>query len=253
MKTFNSLKKTPLAGLRRKGHWLNYSECLKEGLTIREAAKRCGIHRNTSFRWRHRFQKNISSIKADNLEGIIEADETYFLKSEKGNKTLTRKARKRGGKAKQRGLSKEQVCVFVSRDRHTNTFDKIFDSFNSKSLEKEFLNVISKDALFCSDGKSVYKKFTKSNNIKHAHINLSKGEHVKKGIVHIQNVNAYHSRLKDWVINHFKGVSTKYLNNYISWFREIDEFKGCLNPETILIRAKSGGKYKIQPLTMTQP
>jgi transposase-like protein len=55
MKTFNSLKKTPLAGLRRKGHWLNYSECLKEGLTIREAAKRCGIHRNTSFRWRHRF------------------------------------------------------------------------------------------------------------------------------------------------------------------------------------------------------
>jgi len=37
----------------------------------------------------------------------------------------------------------------------------------------------------------------------------------------VQNVNAYHSRLKVWV-RHFKGVSTKYLDSYLGWFRTID-------------------------------
>lgn len=108
---------------------------------------------------------------------------------------MTKESLKRGGKAKQRGLSKEQVCVFVSRDRNKNTFDTIFESFNSKNLKEVLLNVIAKDALFCSDDKSVYKKFTKDNNIRHGFINISKGEHVNKSIIHIQNVNTYNSRL----------------------------------------------------------
>jgi|LGVF01.2.fsa_nt_gb transposase-like protein len=249
-KKFNSLTKTPLARLRKKGLWLMYSECLKEGLSVRKTANICNVHKNTAFRWRHRFLENIKSIKADHLHGIVEADETYFLRSEKGNKNLTRKPRKRGGKASKRGLSKEQVCVFVSRDRNKNTFDRIFDSFTAKNLANEFLNIIDKDALLCSDSKSVFKKFVKENKIIHGVLNSSKGERVKKGIVHIQNVNSYHSKLKNWMTR-FNGVATKNLENYLSWYRQLDEFKEELTPLTILIRAKFGGEYKKQPLTVT--
>ncbi|MCT4615405.1 MAG: hypothetical protein N4A49_11080 [Marinifilaceae bacterium] len=63
-KTFNSLTKTPLARLRRKGHWLDYCNCLKYGYTVRGAAAECGINKNTSFRWRHRFLTNSKFIKA---------------------------------------------------------------------------------------------------------------------------------------------------------------------------------------------
>lgn len=35
---------------------------------------------------------------------------------------------------------------------------------------------------------------------------------------HIQHANSFHSRLKGWVKD-FNGVSTKYLNNYLTWFR----------------------------------
>lgn len=45
-------------------------------------------------------------MKATLLEGIIEADETLFARSEKGNRTLERKPRKKGIKAKKRGRSK---------------------------------------------------------------------------------------------------------------------------------------------------
>jgi hypothetical protein len=34
-------------------------------------------------------------------------------------------------------------------------------------------------------------------------------------------VNAFHSRLKNWM-ERFKGVATKYLDNYLTWFRFFD-------------------------------
>ncbi len=40
--------------------------------------------------------------------------------------------------------------------------------------------------------------------------------HTSKGIYGIQHINSYHSMLKLF-IDQFRGVSTKYLNNYIIW------------------------------------
>jgi len=194
--------------------------------------------------------KNAKLIHPTSLNGIVEADETYFLRSEKGNRRLERKPRKRGGKATKRGLSNEQVCVLVCRDRNTNTFDKVFKSFNSKELKDSLKGLLSKDALFCSDGKSVYKKFTRENHVRHGCLNLSAGERVIKEIVHIQNVNSYHGRLKEWLI-HFHGVATKYLENYLAWFRELDEFAMEIRPETLLLRGKESSDYKIQPFIVT--
>ncbi len=74
--TFTLLSGTPLARLRHKDRWLTYSEALIEGLSVRQAARRCGIHKNTSFRWRHRFLQLPAQIKAQRLQGIAEADET---------------------------------------------------------------------------------------------------------------------------------------------------------------------------------
>jgi transposase-like protein len=249
-KTFNSLSGTPLARLRKKEQWLEYTNCLISGLSIRKAAQICGIHRNTSFKWRHSFLLNAKEVLPNSLNGIVEADETYILRSEKGNKNLKRKARKRGGKASKRGLSKEQVCVLVCRDRYSNTFDNIFESFNSENLNRVLNHRIANDALFCSDSKSVYKKFTKENHYRHGCLNLSAGRRVIKDIVHIQNVNSYHSRLKEW-LNHFHGVATKYLENYLAWFRELDEFSSEIKPEILLVRAKQPTNYKVLPLTVT--
>ncbi len=49
-------------------------------------------------------------------------DETNFLYSKKGKKNISeRKSRKRGGKAKFRDISKDQICVLVARDRQKMT------------------------------------------------------------------------------------------------------------------------------------
>ena len=100
-KCFNSLTGTPLARLRHKESWLNYSQSLIDGLSIRKAALKCGVKKTTSFRWRHRFLKCLANIKPSTLTGIVEADETYFPLSFKGSRDLPRPAHHRGHESHQ--------------------------------------------------------------------------------------------------------------------------------------------------------
>ena len=103
-KTFNALTSTPLARLHRRDAWLKYAQALADGVSLRKAAKRCRIALDTAFRWRHRFLKSAKDRKAESVSGIVEADETYFLRSQKGaRKVKGRAPRKRGGKASNRG------------------------------------------------------------------------------------------------------------------------------------------------------
>src|SRR5437763_4336971 len=54
-RTFNALTGTPLAHLQKREKWLEYAHAIVDGLSLRKAAKRVGVHLETSFRWRHRF------------------------------------------------------------------------------------------------------------------------------------------------------------------------------------------------------
>ena len=54
-RTFNALTGTAVAGLRRPELWIDYRAALVEQLSIRKAAKRCGIDPSTALRWRRRL------------------------------------------------------------------------------------------------------------------------------------------------------------------------------------------------------
>lgn len=47
-----------------------------------------------------------------------------------------------------------------------------------------------------------------------------------RGAIHIQNVNAWHSRFKSWLVR-FRGVASRYLVNYSGWQRLLDEQRLC--------------------------
>ncbi len=79
-----------------------YAQALIDGLRIRKAAALCRINENTAFLWRHRFLTFANTHQAQHEEGIVEADETFFLESFKGQRHLPHPARKRGGVGKTR-------------------------------------------------------------------------------------------------------------------------------------------------------
>jgi transposase-like protein len=232
-KTFNVLSGTPLARLRHRECWDEYAQALIDGDTVRAAARRCGVHKNTAFRWRHRFLTLPASLKPSSLHGIVEADETYFLESHKGERHLPRPPRKRGGVAKKRGLSSEQIPVLVVRDRSTATTDAVLPKANTASVTAVLAPVIDADAVLCSDSNAIYHCFAERAHIAHTPVNLSAGIRVIDHAFHIQNANAYHSRLKGWMAR-FHGVATKYLPNYLGWRRCLERFAATLTPSLML-------------------
>lgn len=78
-----------------------------------------------------------------------------------------------------------------------------------------------KGSVLCSDGYQSYIQFTQDSELVHKRLKLSAGVRFIEKVFHIQNVNAYHSRLKGW-IERFHGVATKYLDHYLGWFRLMD-------------------------------
>lgn len=236
-RTFNALTGTPLARLRQKSKWIAQAEVLRDGMTITQAAKRLKVARSTAFRWRHRFMAVPKTVQAQSLAGIAEADETFFLHSRKGQRHLDRKPRRRGGKAAKRGLSKEQVPVLVARDRSGATANIILAADGKADLVAALKPLLPSDTILCTDGSSVLAAAAKEIGVTHRPVNVSAGRRVIAGVYHIQNVNAFDSRLKNW-IRRFHGVATKYLDSYLGWFRTLDRSATTgLQPTSLLALA----------------
>jgi transposase-like protein len=224
-RTFNALTGTPLARLRLRVKWLGQARALEAGVSVRTAAAELGVHRTTAFRWRHRFLRRPSAIKACALSGVAEADETYMLRSYKGQPgrlraEQTRRPRRRGGRAAKRGLSAEQVPVLVVRDRSGQSTDFVLDGSDARTAAGALKQALAEDALLCTDSSATLAAAARRLGIEHHRVNLARGEH-RRGPWHIQNVNAYHSRFKAWMAR-FHGVATSYLPNYLGWFRALD-------------------------------
>lgn len=221
LKTFNALTNTPFAHLRKKELWLTYTAALSESKTVRKAAEELHISKNTSFRWRHRFTELMSRDIPKELNGIIEADETYFRFSMKGSHHLERKSHKRGGGILKPGLSTELVSVFTACDRSRQDIEAVtgFGQVSGEWLVKHFSRFVPKDAILVTDSMKSYDYLCRKKHIAHVHINKKQ----INGVFHIQHVNSYHKRLKEWIIGGFHGVATKYLRHYLSWRHELEK------------------------------
>ncbi len=243
-KTSNALTATPLARLRRREQWMAHAQALIEGASVRQVAQRCGADKNTAFRWRHRFLQAAATHRPSSEGGIVEADETFFLESFKGQRKLPRRARKRGGV----GACWERVAVLVVRDRSGQTADFRLQNVDAAQITSVLRPLIEQDAILCTDGASVYQKVARTLGVTHRAINVQQGIRVVDGAFHIQNVNAYDSRLKQWMAR-FHGVATKYLENYLGWRRMIERYRQSITPGDCLCEAL--GRWQTQQLTQT--
>lgn len=245
-KTFNALTGTALARLRKKELWAAFAEGLSDGDTVKGAAERCGVAGSTSFRWRHRF---LAAVKAGSikLKGIVEVDETYVLDSRKGAKKLDRKPRKRGGVAKKRGLSKEQVPILVAADRSGTTVSAVLPDTTATTIEVPLQTAIEPDALLVTDGASFFPPCARALGLTHEPLDSKAGER-RRGDLHLNTVNSRHERLKTFLRGR-RGVATKYLDSYLAWYH-LAILPKLPTPRSVL--ASVAGLTPVgQPLSMT--
>lgn len=202
--------------------YLCYVHCMMHGMTVRASAYECRISKNAAFFLRHKILDALQEMQSKvKLDGIVEADETFFRISFKGNHSrsnifqMPREPHMRGERSKKRGISLEKVCVPCAVNRDGKSIAKIANLGRASvsSIGSVLGGHIAPDAVLCTDKHNAYVGFAEQEDINLLQL---KANRRVQGILGIQYINGYHSQLKNFM-ERFHGVATKYLNNYLVW------------------------------------
>ena len=108
----------------------------------------------------------------------------------------------------------------MARDRSGQTANLILPSTRAADMASALRPLLPTETILCTDGSSALAAAARSLDVEHHAIHVAAGCRMR-GAWHIQNVNAFDSRLKLWM-HRFKGIATRYLANYRGWLRAID-------------------------------
>lgn len=199
----------------------------------RGLAARLGVDKMTVWRWRIAILKALTGGGADDLGGIVEADETCQRESRKGSREWVRHEReperfpapprprwrdfRRLGLLRPAGLSKWQVPILTIADRAGGRCVERLPDRRAESLVVALDARVQHDAVLCSDGDGAYRMFARAHGMPHYRIDARNGPKVIRGAFHIQTVNNLHSRFKAF-LKPFCGPATKNLPAYVAWF-----------------------------------
>ena len=206
--------------------WATYLKCMMDQKTLKQSSAECDISISTAFTWRHKILDTLSELtEKAYLTGVVEADETFFNVSFKGNHnrsrdfSMPRKAHKRGNDVHANGLSSAKVCVPCAVNDAGISYAKTgkLGKISSDCIKEIFEKKIAPHAVLCTDKERAYLKLAELNELNLIQMDTDCRTISKDGRNYgIQRINAYHSRLKLF-ISRFHGVSTKHLGNYIVW------------------------------------
>ncbi|RMD82911.1 MAG: IS1595 family transposase [Lentisphaerae bacterium] len=217
--------------LKKPEQFKAYVYHMLRGESIRACAVAVGVSVPTAFAWRHRILSALAEREGEELKGTVEMDEIFFLHSDKGAKKLTRPPRKRGGRARRRGITDEHVTVVVAVSRDGKKVMKVAGRgrLSLNKLEAAIGDKLKSADVLCTDAHTTYQAFAKKHKLPHKVVRSQKHARVLEKIYHVQHVNQTTSHLRTWM-RRFHGVSTKYLQNYLNWFLYLGKLKNQRNP-----------------------
>lgn len=219
--------------------WSAYLEAFALKLPLREAARMCSISLSTSFFWCHKILDALSRETTKNvLAGVVQQDETYIRDNYKGNcfagknpgrqmdpdrkpayetSRVSTHRHGRGNATHTRGLSMQKICVPCAIDEKGKTFAKAAGKgmVRPEHLEYALQGHLAEDIVMVTDKSRAANVFCESHE--YPLVQLKAGPESRSGKGYdLQKINNLHSRLKS-LLRPFKGVSTKYLDNYLVW------------------------------------
>jgi transposase-like protein len=222
-RTFSDLTHTPAAYTKKLSQWTAYADCLAECASIRSAARALGIAVSTAFRWRHAILDELSAADRETLSGVVEIGDLWFAHSRKGERQLSRPARKRGSRSRVM-FPGRVVRVIAACDRVNGVVTdvaltkvvRLRDLIHS--LQKR---LAGKPVLLAAQG-PLGPVGSLARSVGGGFVDVRGGVALRPGTLwHLRMSRGYARRLSVW-IRRFRGVATKYLGNYLIWHRIID-------------------------------
>lgn len=214
-RTFSTFTGTALYYLKRRDRWAGFCRAMDQALTVREAAGRLGLHKDTVFRWRHRYLNALREVEDAELAGYVTVAQTRFRYSTKGT-------RRGPGAANPRGPhSPLPVWVLLARDERGRGVGSVtgWRPLKSQQLAAALRPVVSEQAVLVG-GRGSYSPLAYCAN--HLELGYRPATRGTKGPpAHVQLPLLLIHRLRRW-LRPFRGVATRYLDNYLLWFRGLE-------------------------------
>lgn len=197
---------------KKFNQWARFIESLLAQDSLKVSCEKAKISRSTAFRWRIKILKIMCELNnQDILEGIVYLDETLTSKVLK-DKNFPYNP----NKIKKRGMSNDKISIACAIDDSNNTIIRVadFGRITSKSLINVYDDKIKKQSIAVFDSLRSYHSL-----MKHLEIEWKKIPSKKKSIdeYDLEPINHLHAQIKDFLY-HYKGISMKYLQGYLSLF-----------------------------------
>ena len=176
--------------------WIEFTELMLENKTLRFCAKKLNINLATAFYWRHKVLHGLKQDYIPNrLKGDVHINKTILKENFKGCRNITKTRRSNIWIIAAKGDEDSILAIPAFKDYWDwNIFHKKIYS----KIEKESYIVAYNDR----------------------YISLKAKEHNKKSVKKIRyddRIGYIKINLENWLSN-FKGIATKYLEEYLSFF-----------------------------------
>ncbi len=197
---------------------VDYIKCMLEGKSLRACANEVGISLPTSFRWRHKILSAIQGLEGGiNFSGITEADELLMQYSEKGRRYKTLEEKEQAMK-----IVHPNVAVLVMTDREGNLLFKNTgeNRVQNSQIKEELKRRVSENNLICFKPNDEFKQAVMESPSKKVIVRRK-----TKGLA-IYSVNVAEKKISNFLVwmMRFRGVATKYLQNYLMWFVVMNKY-----------------------------
>ena len=225
--------------------WEKFIELTISGASIKKCAEECDLCIQTAFTWRHKILHTFRvHQETTSMTGQIELDEMLIsinykgnhvrgerfhkrrLNKESSNNNMPRASYKRGSDNTSKS-SKDKACVFCMVKNGNEGFYAVVPGIgfmDATKLDATLGKHVKKDSsMILADQYKVTAKYLAANNYEHMLLasNTSDNYNGHKPEVrdgkHLQHVNAMHMHIRRF-LRPYCGVSTKYLENYVSLF-----------------------------------
>ncbi|CAI3582080.1 transposase [Clostridium neonatale] len=203
-KTFSKTTKSMWSYSKKQPEvWVKFVELMLQKKSLRACAKILKINIRTAFIWRHKIMRELTSdVMAEHLEGKVFIAKTIEKENFKGCRKIT-------------VLERKNIWIVAARDRRDSmiAMPVCMQFWNEDNFNKIIYSKITEDSYIVPDNDRYMMNIAKNHN---------------KGIVLNskleKSVRNFRRNLRNW-IGIFRGVATKYLEGYLSYFIIFNVYK----------------------------
>ncbi|MGH7444803.1 MAG: transposase [Longimicrobiales bacterium] len=222
-RTFSDLTGTPAAYLKRLERLPDYRTCMAASLSVRVSARAVGVHPTTSFRWRHRLLKGMAASHEQWLFGLVEIEEAWVLCTDRmSDWPFRRRPRRSLADPNER---RSWLVALCDRQGHSViAFQGDERRPDRVTWARAFPHVVGPSAtIITRHGQlSAQAAAARDNALACWHRTSPARRGANASLYHVRTAAGLLHRYRRW-LRRFRGVTTRYLDNYTVWHGLIDE------------------------------